>query len=67
MEKYGLEYSWSVYSPSQSEETYQSNRAKDYMRDTMTQMIGAEVDYTLKGYCGAGVLHMASSAHKLRL
>lgn len=50
MEKFGLEYPWSVYSPSQSEETYQSNRAKDYMRDTMTQMIGAEVDYTLKGY-----------------
>ncbi len=50
MAKFGLEYSWSVYSPSQSEETYQASRAKDFVRDSMTQMIGAEVIYTNKGY-----------------
>lgn len=50
METYGLKYSWSVYSPSQSDETYQANRARDGVRDALTQMIGAEISYTRKGY-----------------
>ena len=50
MESYGKKYDWSTYSPSQSDETYQANRAKDFVRDALTQMIGAEITYTRKGY-----------------
>lgn len=50
MESYGLQYDWSITSPSQAEETYQANRAKDFVRDALTQMIGAEVNYARKGY-----------------
>ncbi|MBN1262785.1 MAG: recombinase family protein, partial [Candidatus Pacebacteria bacterium] len=47
---YDLEYEWSTYSPSQAEETYQANRAKDEARDALTRMIGAEIGYVRKGY-----------------
>lgn len=50
MEKYGLAYDWSVYSPSQAEETYQAKKSFDFVRDALTQMIGQEVSYTLYGY-----------------
>jgi site-specific DNA recombinase len=50
MEIYGFEYSWSRYSPSQSEEAYQANRARDAVRDSLTVMIGAEIGYTRLGY-----------------
>jgi hypothetical protein len=50
MDSYGLKYDWSVTSPSQAHETYEANKAKDFVRDALTQMIGAEVVYARKGY-----------------
>lgn len=50
MAPYGLEYDWSRYYPSQAEETYQANRARDAVRDSLTVMIGAEISYTRLGY-----------------
>ena len=46
----GVEYNWSVYSPSKKSEILEAERAKDEMRDIMSRMIGAEVRYTRMGY-----------------
>ena len=45
MEKYGLEYSWSRYSPSEAEEIKQADQAKDQVRQSLTLMLGAEIEY----------------------
>lgn len=47
---YGYSYKWSEYYPSQPNETYEANKAKDNMREILTQMIGAEINYVRKGY-----------------
>jgi len=50
MEKYGLEYSWSRYSPSEAEEIKQADQAKDQVRQSLTLMLGAEIEYVREGY-----------------
>lgn len=50
LESFGLEYSWSRYSPTESSETHEADKAKDFARDSLTQMIGAEIGYVRKGY-----------------
>jgi site-specific DNA recombinase len=46
----GLEYKWSVYSPSKKSEILEAERSKDELRDIMSRMIGAEIRYTRNGY-----------------
>ena len=46
----GVEYKWSIYSPSKKSEILEAERSKDELRDIMTRMIGAEVRYTRLGY-----------------
>ncbi len=46
----GVEYKWSVYSPTQKSEILEAERAKDEMRDIMSRMIGAQIRYARMGY-----------------
>ncbi len=46
----GVEYKWSVYSPTQKAEILEAERAKDEMRDIMSRMIGAQIRYARMGY-----------------
>ena len=50
LEHLGLQYDWSVYSPTKKSEILEAERAKDEMRDIMSRMIGAEIRYTRLGY-----------------
>ncbi len=50
LEHLGIQYNWSVYSPSRKTELLEAERAKDEFRDIMSRMIGAEVRYTRLGY-----------------
>ncbi|MCY3804536.1 MAG: recombinase family protein [Candidatus Saccharibacteria bacterium] len=50
LEHLGVEYRWSVYSPSKKSEILEAERSKDELRDIMTRMVGAEVRYTRLGY-----------------
>ena len=50
LEHLGVEYGWSVYSPSKKSEILEAERSKDELRDIMTRMVGAEVRYTRLGY-----------------
>lgn len=50
LEHLGVEYNWSVYSPSKKTEILAAEQAKDEMREIMSRMIGAEVRYTQLGY-----------------
>lgn len=50
LEHLGLEYKWSVYSPSKKSEILEAERSKDELRDIMSRMIGAEIRYTRMGY-----------------
>lgn len=50
LEHLGVEYSWSVYSPTKKAEILEAERAKDEMRDIMSRMIGAEIRYVRMGY-----------------
>lgn len=50
LEHLGLEFSWSVYSPTQKAELLEAERAKDEIRDILSRMIGAEIRYTRMGY-----------------
>lgn len=45
-----IEYNWSKYSPSESAESMEANRAKQERRDILTRVIGAEILYTRQGY-----------------
>src|SRR6185369_8035630 len=46
----GVEYKWSMYSPSKKAEILEAERANDEMRDIMSRMIGAEIRYSRMGY-----------------
>ncbi len=46
----GVQYKWSVYSPTRKSEILEAERAQDEIRDIMSRMIGAEVRYTRMGY-----------------
>lgn len=50
LEHLGVQYKWSVYSPTKKAELLEAERANDEMRDIMSRMIGAEVRYTRMGY-----------------
>ena len=50
LEHLGVEYKWSVYSPSKKSEILEAERSKDELRDIMTRMVGAEIRYTRLGY-----------------
>ena len=50
LEHLGVEYNWSVYSPTKKAELLEAERANDEMRDIMSRMIGAEVRYTRMGF-----------------
>ena len=50
LEHLGVEYNWSVYSPTKKSEILEAERAKDEMRDIMSRMIGAEIRYVRMGY-----------------
>ena len=46
----GVEYKWSNYSPTYKSEILEAERAKDEVRDILTRMIGAEIEYVRLGY-----------------
>jgi hypothetical protein len=50
LEHLGVQYKWSVYSPTKKAELLEAERANDEMRDIMSRMIGAEVRYTRMGF-----------------
>lgn len=50
LEHLGLEYNWSVYSPSKKSEILEAERSKDEIRDILSRMIGAEIRYVRMGY-----------------
>lgn len=50
LEHLGVQYDWSVYSPTKKSEILEAERAKDEMRDIMSRMIGAEIRYVRLGY-----------------
>lgn len=50
LEHLGVEFKWSVYSPTKKTEMLEAERAKDEMRDIMSRMIGAEIRYSRMGY-----------------
>lgn len=50
LEHLGVEYKWSKYSPTFKSEILEAERAKDEVRDILTRMIGAEIEYVRLGY-----------------
>jgi len=50
LEHLGIEFKWSVYSPTKKSEILEAERAKDEIRDILTRMIGSEVRYVRLGY-----------------
>lgn len=45
-----FKYDWSVYSPSEASEIMEAYKGKAEVRDILTRMIGAEIDYVQDGY-----------------
>ncbi|MCL2110189.1 recombinase family protein [Microgenomates group bacterium] len=50
MEKWDLEYKWSVFGKSEGQEGSEADKWKDNKRDVLTQLIGAEAYYVQAGY-----------------
>lgn len=50
LEHLGVEYEWSKYSPTFKSEILEAERAKDEVRDILTRLIGAEIEYVRLGY-----------------
>ncbi len=50
LEHLGVEYKWSVFSPTKKSELLEAERAKDEVRDIQTRMIGAQIRYARMGY-----------------
>lgn len=50
LEHLGVEFPWSVYSPTKKSEILEAERAKDEIRDILSRMIGAEIRYVRMGY-----------------
>ena len=46
----GMEFKWSMVSPTENSELLEANRAKQEVSTILTRMIGAEIGYRLKGY-----------------
>lgn len=50
LEHLGIQYDWSVFSPSRKTELLEAERAKDEVRDILSRMIGAQIRYAQLGY-----------------
>lgn len=50
LEHHGFEYSWSTYSPTETAQLLEAERAKSEVRDMLTRLIGAEISLTKQGY-----------------
>jgi site-specific DNA recombinase len=50
LEHLGVEFPWSIYSPTKKSEILEAERAKDEIRDILSRMIGAEIRYVRMGY-----------------
>ena len=50
LEHLGMQYNWSVFSPSRKTELLEAERAKDEVRDILSRMIGAQIRYAQLGY-----------------
>lgn len=57
LEYLGLEYDWSVYSPTLKTELLEAERSRDEIRDIMSRMIGAQIRYCRMGYWVRGDLY----------
>ena len=57
MEYLGLQYDWSVYSPTMKSELLAAEQANDEIRDIMSRMIGAQVRYCRMGYWVRGNIY----------
>jgi hypothetical protein len=50
LEHLGVQYKWSVHSPTKKAELLEAERANDEMRDIMSRLIGSEIRYTRLGF-----------------
>ncbi len=50
LEHLGVQYKWSVHSPTKKAELLEAERANDEMRDIMSRLIGSEIRYTRMGF-----------------
>ncbi len=57
LEYLGIEYDWSVYSPTLKSELLEAERSHDEIRDIMSRMIGAQIRYCRMGYWVRGDLY----------
>ena len=63
LEHLGVEYKWSVYSPTKKSEILEAERAKDEVRDIQTRMIGAQIRYARMGYWVRRPIYGYTSEH----
>lgn len=63
LEHLGVEYKWSVYSPTKKSEILEAERAKDEVRDIQTRMIGAQIRYARMGYWVRRPIYGFTSIH----
>jgi DNA invertase Pin-like site-specific DNA recombinase len=63
LEHLGIEYKWSVYSPTKKSEILEAERAKDEVRDIQTRMIGAQIRYARMGYWVRRPLYGFANVH----
>lgn len=63
LEHLGVEYKWSVYSPTKKSEILEAERAKDEVRDIQTRMIGAQIRYARMGYWVRRPIYGFTSEH----
>lgn len=63
LEHLGIEYKWSVYSPTKKSEILEAERAKDEVRDIQTRMIGAQIRYARMGYWVRRPIYGFTSEH----
>lgn len=63
----GMEFPWSMVSPSENAEILEANRAKQEVTTILTRMIGAEIGYRRKGYAirppKIGLIHKKITTH----
>ena len=57
LEYLGLEYDWSVYSPTLKSELLAAEQPRDEIRDIMSRMIGAQIRYCRMGYWVRGDIY----------
>ncbi len=53
----GIEYDWSVYSPTLKSELLAAEQSRDEIRDIMSRMIGAQIRYCRMGYWVRGDIY----------